>query len=131
MFTKDKKGTFKYTFAHWAAYQMTALNLGCWKFRFLFHDVEKPLLKMLGFKYERVRNIHRRHARHHLAYRNPENIDWLGLVIDWECSRFTKLDAPLNARGTMEAMCKNAKYDDVVKARIRENVTPILDMLGL
>lgn len=131
MFKKEEKGTFKYTFAHWAAYQMTALNLKCWKFRFLFHDIEKPLLKLLGFKYETIRKIHRKFSRHHLTYRNPKKIDWLGAVIDWECSGFTKLDAPLNARQTYEKMLNNSNLSVDVRKLVKENVPDVLDKLRL
>lgn len=131
MFTKEEKGTFKYTFAHWSAYQMTALNLKCWKFRFLFHDIEKPLLKLLGFKYEAIRKIHRKHARHHLSYHNPKKIDWLGVVIDWECSGYTKLDAPLNARQTYENMLHDENVSKEIKSLIYYHVPEVLDKLRL
>ena len=34
MFTKEERNSFKYWFAHWCAFQMTALNLKCWKFKY-------------------------------------------------------------------------------------------------
>lgn len=129
MFKESEKSTFKYFFAHWCAYQMTALNLKVWKFRFLFHDVEKPWLKLILRNYEKVRHIHRKYNKHHLAYRNPNKIDWLGLVIDWECSRFTKEDAPLNARQTYEYEINKRKGP--LTELIKEKVPPILDKLGL
>lgn len=131
MFTKEEKGQLKYTFAHICAYNMTALNLKCWKFRFLFHDIEKPFLKLLGFKYETVRKIHRKHAKHHLTYHNNKKIDWLGVVIDWECSRFTKLDSPLNARETFEKMLENPNISNDTKNIMKEKIPYILDKLNL
>ena len=68
MFTKEERSGFKYWFAHWCAFQMTALNLGCWKFKYLFHDIEKPILRLF-FKYKTVQRIHRRNNRHHLEYK--------------------------------------------------------------
>lgn len=53
MFNKNERATFKYTFAHWCAFQMTALNNNCWKFKYLFHDVEKPFLKLI-WNYKKV-----------------------------------------------------------------------------
>lgn len=47
--------------------------------------------------------------------------DWLALVIDWECSRYTKPQAQLNARETMEQ-----KHPET-----REIVEPILKQLNL
>ena len=97
-----KKSSFKYWFAHWCAFNMTALNLGCWRFRFLFHDWEKPWLLLLLRDYEKVRDIHRKYSRHHLECIYPK--DYLALVIDWECSRFTKSHATLNAREKLNSL---------------------------
>ena len=47
MFTKEERSGFKYWFAHWCAFQMTALNLKCWRPKYLLHDIEKPWLKLL------------------------------------------------------------------------------------
>ena len=109
MFNSNEKSTFKYWFAHWCAFNMTALNLGVWKAKYLFHDIEKPFLKLF-LPYEKVRELHRKHNKHHpewlenklnkneyyaLAYINKYDYD--ATIIDWECSRFTKLDSQLTA----------------------------------
>lgn len=108
---------------------MTALNLGVWKFKYLFHDIEKPFLMILfGGDYTKTRNWHKEHNRHHLRYKGRRGYDWEAMVIDWECSRFTKSEKPLAARATMEEEIK--KYPDKA-GQIRENITPILDRLGL
>lgn len=99
MFTKAERSSFKYWFAHWCAFQMTALNLKCWKFRFLFHDIEKPWLKLF-LPYEKVKKIHRKYSAHH-PQSIRKNKDYLAMVIDWECSRFTKGEAQLNAWETL------------------------------
>lgn len=102
-FTKSERAGFGYWFSHWCAFQLTALRLGCWKFRFLFHDIEKPWLRLF-LPYEKVQKIHRKRSRHHLEYfRNhtAEQVDWLAMVIDWECSPLTKWDAPRNAVDTL------------------------------
>ena len=104
------KSTFKYWFAHWNAYQMTALNLGCWKMKYLFHDAEKPWLLKFWKDYKRVRNWHRHNNNHHLAYKDIDNIDWEALVLDWECSRFTKQDSPRTAREMFNEYVK--KYEN-------------------
>ena len=117
MFTKKDRGTFKYWFAHWGAYQLTALNLGCWKPRFLLHDIKKPWQMLLYRDYKTGQQMHRDHARHHLTYWTNrefddsafERLDFLGMVIDWECSRFTKQEAPMNARETLAVMAQNLK----------------------
>ena len=116
------KSSFKYWFAHWSAFQMTAMNLGCWKFRFLFHDMEKPFLKVILRDYSKVRKIHRTTSKHHyLLGQDPTKKDFLAMVVDWECCRFTKEDQPLNARQTLYAY-----HEDLDKY-----ILPILEKLGL
>lgn len=117
MFTKEERSGFKYWFAHWCAFQMTALNLKCWKFKYLFHDIEKPWLKLIF---------------------GDNKVDWEAMVIDWECSRFTKEAAQLNARETLEMevkqMRENYPTDIISDNKIKvfqENVKNILDKLNL
>ncbi|MBQ7550281.1 MAG: hypothetical protein IJT04_01975 [Bacteroidales bacterium] len=126
MFTPEERAKFPYWFAHWCAFNMTALNLRCWKFRFLFHDIWKPWLRLF-LPYEKVQQIHRTHARHHKEYRG-KRYDWLGMVIDWECSQYTKAVATMNARQKME------NYKDknpVFYAQLKQHLEPILEQLGL
>ena len=67
MFTKADRSSFKYWFAHWCGFQLTALNLGIWKPKYLLHDIEKPWLKLLWKgDYKRVQKWHRTHNKHHL-----------------------------------------------------------------
>lgn len=144
MFTKEERSGFKYWFAHWCAFQMTALNLKCWKFKYLFHDIEKPWLKLLIGDYSKVQSIHRKRNKHHIQYWidkqfNVKKTDWEAMVIDWECSRFTKLSAQLNARDTLEIefeylqKLKNDNVlinDDVINV-FRENIENVLNKLNL
>ena len=98
MFGKKDRATFKYTFAHWCAYNMTALNLGVWKIKYLLHDVEKPFLKLLFKDYNVAQKWHREHNKHHMEwFLNHGVCDFDAMVIDYECSRFTKLAAQRNA----------------------------------
>lgn len=98
MFTKEERSTFPYWFAHWCAFQMTALNLRCWKFHHLFHDMEKPWMRLF-LPYKKVQEFHRHHNKHHIEYYLDHGVaNWLDLVIDWECSRFTKTACPRNCR---------------------------------
>lgn len=94
LFTKKDRSSFPYWFAHWCAFNMTALNLGVWKFRYLFHDFEKPWLKLF-LPYEKVQKIHRSISPHHGEFFLKHGwLYWEDLVIDWECSRFTKQQSP-------------------------------------
>lgn len=135
MFNPEEKSTFKYWLAHWCSYNMTALNLRCWKFKYLFHDIEKPWLKLLLGDYKKVRDWHRKHNKHHLEYKNPDKIDWESLIIDWECSRFTKLDSPETAREMYEysitKKVENGKISNDMAIKMKNNIPPILDKLHL
>lgn len=113
MFTKAERSSFPYWFAHWAAYQMTALNCKAWKFKYLFHDAEKPWLRLF-LPYKKVQKIHRAYNRHHpewlerqlftiqkgydlLIEKLLDKFDYEGAIIDWECCHFTKVEEPLDA----------------------------------
>lgn len=102
-FTKEERSTFSYWFWHWLAFNDMAREFGVWKFKYLFHDMEKPFLKLF-LPYKKVQKLHRKHNRHHLEYRKPEKRDWDAMVIDWECSRFTKEHCPRDSE--QEAFAK-------------------------
>ena len=146
MFTKAERSGFKYWFAHWCAFNMTALNLKCWKPRFLLHDIEKPWLKLILRDYKKVQKWHRYHNAHHLEYlvknvitKNKIKADWLGMVIDWECSHFTKIDSPLLAHEVMyyEMKKMDEKYPDLkfneqtLSQILYENMTKVFDKLKM
>lgn len=114
MFTKEERSSFPYYFAHLFAFNMTALNLKCWKWRYLFHDWYKPWMKLF-MSYERVQKFHRTHSNHHLEWFNKldkgkidnfdyvlKKFDWDAMLIDWECSRFTKEVSQINAEKKLE-----------------------------
>jgi hypothetical protein len=119
MFTKADRSSFKYWFAHWCGFQLTALNLGIWKPKYLLHDIEKPWLKLLWKgDYKRVQKWHRIHNRHHLEYGLKygwDKIDWEALMIDWECCGLSKQEAQLDARETLEYEIKRDKWKPYAK----------------
>ena len=137
--------------AHWCAYQMTALNLGVWKFKYLFHDITKPWLMAYARIFHRenpykwVQQYHRSHSSHHLqhyqewhvlSYDNDNHAVWeMGyqggldieaMLIDWECSRYTKTASPWDARTYYESFCQDLAGTDL-DHQIRE----AMDKLGL
>lgn len=121
-FTKANRSSFPYWFAHWCAFQLTALNLGVWKPRFLLHDTEKPWLKLI-WKYKKVQQFHRAHNKQHLTYgikHGWDKVDWVALVVDWECSRLSKLGAMKDARQTLELEMSRGIYPEVVREKIEE-----------
>lgn len=135
MFTKAERSSFSYWFAHWCAFNLTALNLKCWKFRFLFHDIEKPWLKLILRDYSKVQKIHRTNNKHHLTYKNPNKIDWVGLVVDWECSRLTKAEAQMNALETyqyfIDVRYKEGTLSEELANLLKSNVPPLLKKFRL
>ena len=97
MFERNSKRGFAYWFAHWCAYNMTAINCNAWKFKYLFHDIEKSWLELI-MPHDKVKRFHQRHNRYHFTYRKRSRVDWEAVVIDWECSRFTKVFRSETAR---------------------------------
>ena len=119
MFTKQDRSSFKYWFAHWCGYQLTALNLKIWKPKYLLHDIEKPWLKLLWRgDYKRVQKWHRTHNNHHLEYgleHGWDAIDWEALMIDWECCGLSKQEAQLDARETLAYEIEREKWKPYAK----------------
>lgn len=131
MFTKAERSTFPYWFAHWAAFQMTALNLRAWRFKYLFHDIEKPWLRIF-LPYTKVQELHRTYNRHHpewlenklSAYEDElyyskeiidkylDRFDYEGAIIDWECCHFTKVECPLDAYGEFKRLTKYFSFKE-------------------
>lgn len=126
MFDKSQRSKFDYWFAHWCAFNMTALNLGVWKFKYLFHDIEKPWLMLMWKDYTRVQQWHRKHNNHHLEYEGE--YDFEAMVIDWECSRFTKSACTLTARQEFESLI--AKHPDT-PSWVQHGIESALIKLGL
>lgn len=131
-FGEDKKSSFSYWYYHWKAFNLVAIYLHVWKFKYLFHDIEKPWLRLF-LPYKKVQKWHRTHNKHHVQYKGGiDKIDWEALVIDNECSRFTKLAAPLNAREYLY-YCINEKENvsDELRAAYHINGFHMIDTLDL
>ena len=134
MFTKADRSSFKYWFAHWCGFQLTALNLGIWKPKYLLHDIEKPWLKLLWKgDYKRVQKWHRTHNKHHLEYGLKHGwnaIDWEALMIDWECCGLSKQEAQLDARETLEYEINRDKWKPYAK-EIKSRLEPYLNRYNM
>lgn len=114
------KDRITYTLKHRKAFrQVEKQLLGHNTIRSLFHDLDKVIFYNF-FDYKAVHNFHRKHARHHELRAHTHN-DYVQMVIDWECARFTKPDKPLNARETL----------DKFYPKLKEKVLPIIEELGL
>ena len=79
--------------------------------------------------YKRVQKWHREHNRHHIDYKGKRGYDYDAMIIDWECSRFTKESAPWNAWDTLEMVIKK-NYPDQYE-EVKRNVKPRMIELGL
>ena len=66
-FNKNERSSFAYWYYHWKAFNLVALSLHAWKFKYLFHDIEKPWLRLF-WPYEKVQKYHRYHNNHHIEY---------------------------------------------------------------
>ena len=129
---------------------MTALNHKMWKPKYLFHDWEKPWLRLL-MPYEKVQKWHRHHHRHHLEWLEDhiikciekdgnirpalDRFDWEAMMIDWECSRFTKEASTLNARdelAIMGTLGRLSKYPDLINCWefVKERSLEVLNRYG-
>lgn len=132
LYTKAERSTFPYWFAHWLSFNMVAYRLGCWKLKWLFHDIEKPWLKLFFKNYAQVQEYHRVNSDHHLKFKGGlDKIDWLGMTIDWECSRFSKLEAPLNAFDTLQHELFKHKDNDELCKKMFEGISKNLIALNL
>lgn len=110
----------KYTLDHRKAFREVEKQLlGHNTFRSLFHDLDKVFLYRF-FDHEEVHNWHRAHMRHHEDKARTYN-DYVQMVIDWECARFTKPDKPLNARDTLYKFYPH----------LEDKILPILDKFNL
>ena len=74
--------------------------LGHNTWRSLVHDLDKVILYNF-LPFEKVKNFHRKTARHHKNNLKKNRNDYIDMIIDWECARFTKPDKPLNAYDTL------------------------------
>jgi hypothetical protein len=114
------KDRIKYTLDHRKAFRKIEKQLlGYNTIRSLFHDLDKVFLYMF-FDYKKVRQWHRNHMPHHTVKAKTHS-DFVQMVIDWECARYTKPDKPLNARETL------AKY----YPELTDKVLPVIEELGI
>lgn len=72
------------------------------------HDLDKILLWYpIAFVSNKdtkwCHNHHRRFSKHHVENKSKKTRkDYINMIIDWECARYTKPDKPLNAYETMQ-----------------------------
>ena len=64
---------------------------------------------------------------------NPYRFDWEAMIIDWECSQYTKEACPRNARQEMEYIIENSNHvtDYYLIYCLKRYMIPKLNKLGL
>ena len=83
-------------------YQVTLTSKKAYIDKYSFFSIINTMLSKVRafFDYKKVHNFHRNHAHHHTVKAKTRK-DYIQMVIDWECARYTKPDKPLNARQTL------------------------------
>jgi len=125
---KEFKVLEKYTWQHKLAFLKVERELlGHITLRGCVHDLDKllflyPWALATGHDKKWVHNLHRKRNRHHVENKQEKTRrDYIEMIIDWECARFTKPDKPLNAYETMQ------KY----YPQMASHLAPIMKELGL
>ena len=115
-----KRHKIRYTLRHRKAFRKIEKELvGHNTIRGYLHDIDKLLLYVV-MDCKRASKLHRSYSRHHAA-RARTYMDFVQMVIDWECARYTKPDKQMNARETLDKLYPELKND----------VLPIIIELGL
>ena len=89
-YRKENIGAIKYTKEHRKAFKKIEKEiLGYNTWRSIVHDLDKIILYNI-WPHKKVKNFHRRTARHHVEnnIKKTRN-DYIEMIIDWECARFT------------------------------------------
>lgn len=100
-YRKENLGAIRYTQAHRKAYKKVEKELlGYNTWRSYIHDLDKVILYNF-LPFEKVKKFHRNTARHHDNKIKKNKGDFIDMIIDWECARYTKPDKQLNAYDTL------------------------------
>ena len=99
---KANLGAIKYTLEHRKAFKKVEKELlGHNTWRSIVHDIDKVILYNF-WEHKKVKELHRRTARHRVENDiKKTKADYIEMVIDWECARYSKPDKPLNAYDTL------------------------------
>ena len=115
----DNIGAIKYTKDHRKAFRKIEKELlGHNTWRSLVHDIDKVILYNF-WEHKKVKEFHRKTARHHVENDiKKTKADYIEMVIDWECARYTKPDKPLNAYDTLYNIYSD--LEDVILPILKE-----------
>lgn len=79
--------------------------------RMAFHDFDKVLLSLLVNNYTIVKKVHNSQANHH-KMKNLTDQDIREKLADWESTRYSKNDEPLNAKDFFEVVRNDYSEED-------------------
>lgn len=122
--TKNRKYTFKRWFKHLVAFNKVAFEYRSWKPKYLFHDIDKPIINLFKSNHD-THVYHRLHSKHHVEYPNIHKQDYEAMAIDWECARYTKPEKQLDAYHTYLT-----HYKDIMTVTQRVNFMIALNNLN-
>ena len=90
--------------------------------RGFLHDLDKVFIYFVTPKSweKKVSKFHRKYSRHH-PIRARTKADYIQMIIDWECCRFTKPDKPMTARQTLYKLFPE----------MEDKILPLLEELNL
>lgn len=102
----------------------------------MFHDFEKPWLRLF-LSYDKVQKIHRNiHPHHGEFYLKHGWLHWDDLVIDWECSHYTKEASPYKAAddqlllNELNHLVKLGATSEQIQ-KYKRKALEMIDLLGL
>jgi len=108
---KENIGAIRYTEEHRKAFKKIEKEvLGHNTWRSSVHDLDKLILYNI-WPHKKVKEFHRRTARHHDNKIKKNINDYIEMIIDWECARYTKPDKPLNAYDTLYKFYPNIEKE--------------------
>lgn len=90
--------------------------------RGFLHDLDKVFMYLVTPKSweKKVSKFHRKYSRHH-PIRARTKADYIQMIIDWECCRFTKPDKPMTVRQTLYKLFPE----------MEDKILPLLEELNL
>ena len=110
-YRNENIGAIKYTEEHRKAFKRIEKKiLGHNTWRCLVHDLDKLILYNI-WPHKKVKEFHRKTARHHDNNIKKNKNDYIEMIIDWECARYTKPDKPLNAYDTLYKFYPNLETE--------------------
>lgn len=105
MFTLKERTSLKYIFAKWCAFNMVALKLKCWEFKYIFYNCDEFFMKLLhNNKYH---EYHKKHSKHHIEYLNnhsPGKLNYKMLFLTWMANNAINTNNSNNIISSMETI---------------------------